>query len=151
GVQGPMTLFDFDPVAGTFTNVTPPSTVLDTSGSPSVETRMLALPTGQVLFSVDENQLAVYTPDGSPPASAQPTITSVKNNGDGTFTLTGTGLNGISEGGSWGDDAQMASNYPIVELTSGSTVYTARTFGWSSLVATGSTPVSTDFRLPPGV
>ena len=65
---------------------------------------------------------------------SQPVITDVSLNGDGTYTLTGTGLNGISEGASYGDDNEMASNYPIVELTNESTGQTsfARTSNWSS-------------------
>ena len=44
----------------------------------------------------------------------------------------------------------MDTNYPIIELKNGSgQVYFAQTFNWSSTgVATGSTPVTTDFSLP---
>src|SRR5207253_995559 len=43
-------------------------------------------------------------------------------------------------------------NYPLVRLTSGTTVYGARTFNWSrTSVATGSTPVTTEFILPQGL
>ena len=46
----------------------------------------------------------------------------------------------------------MATNYPIVRLTSGSNVYYARTYDWSSTgVQTGSTPESTQFVLPAGL
>ena len=45
----------------------------------------------------------------------------------------------------------MESNYPIVQLTSGSHVYYARTYNWSSTgVQTGSTPETTNFTLPTG-
>ena len=59
----------------------------------------------------------------------------------------------MSEGASYGDDAQMAENYPIVQLTSTTgNVYYARTFNWSSTgVATGTTPVTTQFALPAGL
>ncbi len=43
-------------------------------------------------------------------------------NGDGSYHLTGTQLNGMSEGASYGNELQMSSNYPIVRLT-GSTGY----------------------------
>jgi uncharacterized repeat protein (TIGR01451 family) len=116
---------------------------------------MLLLPTGQVLLGnqgsqYGDDQLYVYTPSGSPQAAWQPTISSVVANGGNSYTLTGTQLNGISAGASHGTSTQMATNYPIVELTSGSgQVYLATTFNWSSTgVATGSTPETTDFSLP---
>jgi hypothetical protein len=67
--------------------------------------------------------------------------------------LTGTQLTGISEGAAYGDDAEMSTNYPIVQLVSGSgQVYYARTYNWSSTgVATGSTVESTSFTLPSGL
>ena len=80
------------------------------------------------------------------------------SNGNGTFTLVGTGINGLSEGAAFGDDAQMASNYPLVRLTrtQDRAVSYARTFNWSSTgVATGKKTETTDFSLPrllsPGV
>src|SRR5262249_41774851 len=127
-----------------------------TTGGPDLsiapfKTRMLVLPSGQVLFSNSSDQLYVYSPDGSPSASWRPSITSVVGNGNG-YTLTGTQLNGLSEGASYGDDAEMSSNYPIVRLTdaAGHVTY-ARTFNWSSTgVATGSTSQTVQFTLPPG-
>ena len=64
--------------------------------------------------------------------------------------MTGTQLNGLSAGASYGTSTQMASNYPIIELKDKSgVVFFARTFNWSSTgVQTGSTPVTTDFTLP---
>jgi len=91
---------------------------------------------------VNPNQIYFYT-DSAPQAGWAPAITSVVNNGDGSYTLTGTQINGLTEGASTGDDVEMATNYPIVQLTdtrTGSTLY-GRTFNWSSVgVATGGTP-----------
>jgi uncharacterized repeat protein (TIGR01451 family) len=147
----PTRFFEFDPSDNSLTDVTP--TTPDLSSTPSYDTRLLVVPTGQVLYGSPLNkantQLYVYTPVGSPQAAWQPTIGSVASNGDGTFTLTGTQLNGLSAGASYGSPAEMDSNYPLVELqaTDGSGhEYFARTFNWSSTgVATGSTPVSTEF------
>jgi uncharacterized repeat protein (TIGR01451 family) len=147
GYGGPTHIFEFDPNDSSLTDVTP--SAVDLSKQPSWVTRMLVLPTGQALFTYGSNQLYVYTPAGAPQAAWQPTISSVANNGDGTFTLTGTQLNGLSAGASCGFAAEMDSNYPLVELqaTDGSGhEYFAQTFNWSSTgVATGSTPVSTEF------
>ncbi len=145
----PMKLFEYDPTANTYTDVTPSGSVINTSG-PAYTSRMLVLPSGQVLFTTSGNQLAVWTPNGNPNSSWKPTISDIADNGDGTYTLTGTQLNGLSEGASYGDDAEMSSNYPIVQLKDGSGhVYYARTSDWSSTgVATGSTSVTTKFKLP---
>jgi hypothetical protein len=149
----PTSILEFDPGANTYTDVTPASGIIGTSGA-AFNDRMLVLPTGQVLVTTGAGtRLAVYTPDGSFDPSVQPTISSVTDNGDGSFTLTGTQLNGINEGAAYGDDAQMSSNYPIVQITdsSGQVLY-ARTYHWSSTsVATGSTPETTQFTLPAGI
>jgi hypothetical protein len=147
-LTGPTTLFEFDPAANT---ITPVLNAPDTFGSAFVK-RMLMLPSGQVLYCNSSSQLYVYTPSGAALAASQPTIASVKSNGDGTFTLTGTQLNGVSEGAAYGDDAQMSSNYPLVRLTNAAGhVYYARTFGWTAGVATGTAAVSAHFVLPAGI
>jgi hypothetical protein len=151
---GPTELFDFDPTTNTITQLTsfPSQLSSDLSNIGSGVTRMLMLPSGQLLLSTHVNEW-IFTPTDSPIATSAPTISSISLNGDGTYTLTGTQLNGISEGANYGDDAEMAENYPIVQLTAASgNVYYARTFNWSSTgVATGSTPVTTQFALPAGL
>src|ERR1019366_2006292 len=90
------------------------------------EAMMLALPDGTVLYTqvqqdtygADNNDtLYIYTPDGVPLAAGKPVIKSITLNPDGSYHLVGTGLNGISEGAAFGDDAQMNSNYPLVRFT----------------------------------
>lgn len=144
----PTTIFEYDPGTNALTQVSSPS-----FGGPAFVGRMLMLPTGQVLWTNGNNQLYVYTPDGSPDPSWKPTITDVTDNGDGSFLLTGTQLNGISEGAAYGDDAEMSSNYPLVQLADGNgNVWYAPTSYWSNTgVATGDTPVSTYFTLPGGI
>ena len=148
---GPTQVFEFDPTTNppSYTNVTPPTTMMDLSGA-VFPTRMLMLPDGQVLMSNGYRQLAVYTPMGNPNNTWRPTVSNITPDGHGTYTLTGTQLNGISEGACYGDDAEMSSNFPIVRLVgTGNRVYYGRTFNWSSTgVATGSTPVTTQFTLP---
>jgi len=120
----------------------------DTSGTSHI---MLNLPDGNVLVSYGSSTIRVYQPGGVPVPAGKPTITSITPNADGSYHLTGTQLNGISQGSSFGDDAQMDSNYPLVRLiaASGEVTY-ARTFNWSSTgVQTGNQVVSTEFTLPP--
>lgn len=156
--------FDPDPAPGTFAAASLPSDV--NSDSDPLYTRMLVLPTGQVLLSTtyhvtggcspctQQEQVYLYTPDGSPQSAWQPTIASVTSLGGATYQLTGTQFNGVSEGGAFGDDAGASTNYPIVRLTKtgGAHVYYARTHDWDHTgVATGSTTVSTQFDLPSGM
>jgi len=147
----PTYFFEYDYTAGTngtFTEVAGP----DNSNFDNVDTypcRMLDLPDGTVLFS-DGNQSYIYIPDGVPLPAGKPTILNISPNFDGSYHLTGTGLNGISQGASYGDDAQMDSNYPLIRVTTGNgNVYYARTYNWSSTgVQTGTNIVSTEFKMP---
>jgi hypothetical protein len=147
--SGPTTVMEYDPVYQTI-SVVPPGAGLNLSGQ-EAQSRMLVLPSGQILFSTG-TQIYVYDPDSSPNPAWAPTISNIVNNGDGTYTLTGTQLNGMTEGATYGDDGEMASNYPLLGLTGADGTYQfARTFNWSSTdVQTGSTPVSTQFTLPGG-
>jgi hypothetical protein len=150
--NGPTHVYEFDPATNTYTDVTPALAGFSTS-APAYYFRMLVLPTGQVLLANASNQVAVYTPNGSPQNAWRPTISSIAFNGGSTFTLTGNQLNGLSEGASYGDDAEMSSNYPIIQLVDGNgNVYNARSFNWSSTgVATGTALVTTQFTLPAAV
>jgi hypothetical protein len=151
----PTHIYDYNPLTNMFTETEPPPFQGNTSLA-AEDFRMLALPDGRVALSSGfaSNQLYLYTPDsGANPAWA-PTISGITTGlVGGTFTLTGTQLNGITAGASFGDDAEMDSNYPIVEfLDHGGSYHFARTFNWTSTdVQTGSTLVATNFTLPPGV
>ncbi len=88
-------LYEYDPVADTFTSVG----TWDRSG---VTHTLLDLPDGTVLLSDGSSaSLHLYSPDGTPLASGKPTISSITQNGDGLYHLTGTLLNGISQGASF--------------------------------------------------
>ena len=162
GSPSPAFFFEYDPVANSWTPAPAPgnSTPGSTDSCSTYQSNMLDLPDGTVLYCHFEqanafyqaygDQLYVYTPDGPPLADGKPTITSITQNPDGSYLLVGTGLNGISEGAAFGDDAQMNSNYPLLRLidSNGNVTY-ARTFNWSSTsVMTGSQPVSTEFTAP---
>ena len=100
-------------------------------------------------FSSDA-EVWTYSENTGPNSSWEPTISGIAANG-GNFILSGTQLNGISEGASYGDDAQMATDYPMIQLTSGSGMVSyAETSNWSlpGTVQTGNTSMSTDFAAP---
>jgi hypothetical protein len=147
--------YEFDPVSNSFIAVNGPNG--PTENMPTYYSAMLDLPDGTVLMSRFNRQTYVYQPDGSPLAAGKPTIASITGNPDGSYHLTGTLLNGISEGACYGDDIQMDSNYPLVRLRDAAgNVYYARTFDWStSSVMTGNRVVSSEFvvatNVPAGV
>jgi hypothetical protein len=153
--DGPSYFYEYNYVSNEFTEApSPTSSTPGASFNPApFATSMLDLPDGTVLFvgGQDATSLYVYTPSGTPLAAGKPSISSITENSDGSYLLTGARLNGISQGAAYGDDEQMNSNYPLVRMTNNSTgnVYYARTYNWNSTgVMTGAKIVTTDFTLP---
>jgi hypothetical protein len=110
--------------------------------------RFLQLPNGQVLL-LEGPQMDLYTPSGAPQSAWRPTISGVQVYDMGTFLLSGTQLNGLTTGASFGDDFTMATNYPIAWLTDGSgNVHYLRTFGFDQMAPRPSTPGSCQFSVP---
>lgn len=147
---GSTSFYEYNPATKKITQTAGPTG--PTYGDVAYDMDLLALPDGGILLRAG-GSLYEYMPNGAPVPAGQPTITAITPNGDGTFQLAGTLLNGISEGASYGDDVQMASNYPIIRLTdSANNVTYARTYNWSSTgVMTGATPETTSFTLPLGL
>lgn len=152
--SNPTEIFDFDPKANTITQITAglPDPNLPYEGC--YPTRMLILPTGQLLFSDSSSQLWVYTPTtGEPNPLMRPLVTSITYQGGGNFVLGGYQLDGQSAGASYGDDDQMDSNYPIIRMVNSSgDVFYARTSNWSQ-IAVGNTAgyETVNFTLNSGV
>ena len=115
---------------------------------------MLALPTGQIWFTDGSGDIELYTTTGTYQSSWQPTISSVPTTlkrGGNNYKLVGTQLNGLSQGAAYGDDEQMATNYPLIRISNMETghVFYCKTRNFSTMgVATGPTPVSTYFQVP---
>ncbi len=112
----------------------------------------LVLPSGQIL-STDFSKIAeVYTPTGSPHSAWAPTITSYPAavNPGGSYKISGTQFNGLSQGAAYGDDVQTATNYPLVRITNGTTghVFYARTANHSTMSIAPGTSGSTTFTVP---
>jgi hypothetical protein len=60
-------------------------------------------------------------------------------------------FNGLSQGAMYGDDAQMATNYPLIRIINNAShhIFYARTYDPSTMaVATGKSKVSTHFEAP---
>jgi hypothetical protein len=147
----PTYFFELNPATNTIAAIANPPT----NGGPPYVGRLLLLPTGQVLFANGSTNIQVYTPAGSPDPVWAPTITSVPSSmvPGGTYTLYGRQITGLSQAVSYGDDAQMATNYPIIRVrnnTSGHVFY-CRTSNYSTMgVNTGTVIENAQFTIPSG-
>ena len=162
GFMSPSSFWEFgvdnvtprNPGAGTLTPVNNPSCA---SSVAAYQSRMLLIPTGEVLWDAGlsgggNTCVSVYTPnagDGTFNNVMRPpphifTISATALTWGGTYTLTGSMLTGFSQGAMYGDDAQMATNYPMVRITNNSTNHMCwgRTHNWAILT-------STQFDVPP--
>lgn len=151
----PCYFYEYNYTSETFTSVSAPGGGSNYGSTPFANS-MLDLPDGSVLFVGGQNSasLYVYQPSGTPLAAGQPVINNITENADGSYLLTGTGLNGISEGAMYGDDEQMACNYPLVRMTNNASgnVFYARTYDWTpGNVMTGAKTMTTEFALPPNL
>ena len=148
---GPTTFFLYDPATNKATITPGPSN----NGGACFTGRFLLLPSGEVLFSNQSSTVSILPSVGGAQAAWAPTITNCPDSlilGH-TYQIFGTQFNGLSQACSYGDDAQMATNYPIVRLqdTSGH-IYYLRTANHSTMaVATGAAQVSTFLSVPTNV
>jgi hypothetical protein len=122
------------------------------SGDSSYYGNMLLLPTGQVLFTDFSNDIEIYTAAGSYNPAWAPRIQSVPTtiSAGGSYLISGHLFNGLSQGAAYGDDAQAATNYPLVRITNRASghVFYSRTHGHSSMAVAFGGLVSTHFDVP---
>jgi hypothetical protein len=149
--QTPTTFLEWN--GSSLTVVPTPSTA---AGDSSWYGAMLNLPNGQILFSDLSQNLQIWTPAGSYQRAWQPTVSSVSTTlaPGSTYPISGTQFNGLSQGAAYGDDQQMATNYPLVRIVNSATghVFYCRTHDHSSMgVATGNALVSTQFDVPANI
>jgi hypothetical protein len=151
---GPTHFFEFDPAANTMTAVVDPPN----AAGPCFTGRMMLLPTGQVLFTSGSAGAYMYTstPSGVPDDDWRPEIVSCPTvlRAKQTFTLHGEQLTGLSQAVSYGDDAGLATNYPLVRIRNRKTghIRYCRTFNHSTMgIGTGETTQYTSFKVPAGM
>lgn len=145
--KGPTVFLEYDPKTNTAVIVAGPAN----SAEPCYRGRLLLLPTGQVLYSDNSPHVEVYTPDGAPDPGWRPTITACPPTivQGRTYTVSGTQLNGLSQAVSYGDDAQMATNYPLVRVRQGPRTTYLRASNVTTMgVATGAKTVSVHITVP---
>src|SRR5206468_678097 len=132
--------------------LTPVPATPQSPGNAAYGTRMVLLPTGQVLYTDGSTDVEIYTPGGSANAAWAPTITSVRTilRPGLTYPIIGTQFNGLSQGASYGDDAQAATNYPLVRITNRATghVFYARTHDHSTMAVASPDLASTHYDVP---
>lgn len=127
-----------------------------TSGSSSNFTgNLIPLPTGQILWDNSQysTEVAVYTPQGSANTSWLPVVSSVSSTltlGSKGNAISGTNFNGFDLGGAYGDDAQAATNFPLVRITNNSTadVCFARSYGFSTMGVWTQGTTNAEFDVP---
>jgi Kelch motif len=117
--------------------------------------RMLVVPTGQVLFSAGSPAIEIYTPVGEADDEWRPRITEHPRDlrPGHSYVIHGERFNGMTQAVAYGDDATMATNYPIIRLISeDARVHYCRTFDHATMaVATGHRRVHTRFTVPAGL
>src|SRR4029079_16015700 len=173
----PSHFFEFDG-----TNLTQVADSPNAASFISYQGRMLLLPSGEVLltaYNQGGNQLLqpnartnrpiktpsvplqdladvmLYSNGGAPQDAWRPVITKAPSTvlPGNTYAISGTLFNGFSEGATYGDDAQMSTNYPLVRIRNQATghVLYARTHNHSRMgvEAVGSGEiVTTQFDVP---
>ena len=111
---------------------------------------MLVLPTGQILLTDFFNDIEIFTPSkGGGDSGDPPEIDGVPSSviRGRSYRISGHGFNGVSQGAAYGDDAQAATNYPLVRITNKATghVFYARTHDHSSMAVASHERVYTYF------
>jgi hypothetical protein len=160
---GNSTFYEFDLKTNTFL----PSSIAAPPGftqGNSESGRMLAAASGHVFYmrSGEPGEMWFYVPQGTYDPNWAPVITKVTDNGiclgclnrGQTYVVSGAQLNGLSGGAAYGDDAQSASNYPLVLIEHCATgnKYFARTHDFSTMgVATGINVVTAQFTVTPNI
>jgi hypothetical protein len=166
GFNSPSTFWEFNSSILTPQNTGPaaPTQTVNqpqcNSGAPNTtnvaafQGRMVLIPTGQILWDANPGCAAVYqtTTVGNPNPVMRPPphINSISSTsitrGTNGYTLTGSMFRGVSQGAAYGDDAQSATNFPLVRITNDATGNRcfARTHDWAIRI-------STQFDVPPAV
>ena len=123
------------------TNLTEVAAPADSIYDSSYNINFLLLPSGEVMETDFSADIELYTQASTGPSchdhgSPPPELASLPSTlwRGRTYTFSGEQLHGISAGISYGDDAQAATDYPIVQITNRATghVQYGRTHGFSN-------------------
>lgn len=150
--QGPVHYVEFDGTA--LHEVAAPASAQADS---SFNVNLLLLPTGEVLSTDFSGDVEIYTPTGAPRRRWAPELEGscglhVLQAGQ-SATIHGERLHGLSSAVAYGDDAQAATNYPLVRITNRATghVAFARTHGFDNFRIGPHAEGSATFDVPSGI
>jgi hypothetical protein len=135
----------------TFTRV---GDVANSSKLSSFEMNFLVLPTGEILgVETDFPNIEIFPAVCCAKPGWAPVITSLSKRKmvpNGTYTVSGQRLSGLTYGASYGDDEQASTNYPLVRITNNGTrhIFYAQTVNFTSASVAPGAVSSTDFTLP---
>lgn len=124
----------------------------DAANIGAYEDNFLVLPTGQVLDVSQAGNIQIYTPlAGSPQPGWAPVVSFAPScvSPGGTYVLSGSQLNGLTEGSYFGDDVQGATNFPLVKIVNNATghVFYAKSFNHSTRSIAPGASVTTNFTV----
>lgn len=143
---------EYDPVANTLTTTVNSS---QCPGDSSFVGHLMIIPTGQIASVSFETSIHLYNPSPGVVANVAPTIIPASNaylGGSKNNILYGIQLNGLSGNNAYGDDYQMATNYPLIRFTdSTNKVYYGFTHDDSSHSIAPGTISFTKFDLNPAM
>jgi len=133
--------------------------VSDTTQAPSTssfEGNLMMLPTGQAIWDNSQdtpNEVSIWTEKGKVNKKWLPVVSSVSTTltvGSTGNAISGTNFNGFDLGGQYGDDAQEATNFPLVRITNTKTgdVCFGRSYDFSTMGVWTSGSTSAEFDLP---
>ena len=117
---------------------------------------MLLLPTGQILFTDLSNDVEIYTPTITEhherlKRRIAPLIFFAPHEikPGRSYEISGIRFNGVTQGAAFGDDEQMATNFPLVRITNLKThhVFYSRTHDHSSMAVASDAEVSTHVEI----
>jgi hypothetical protein len=169
GKHPPSTFYEFDLKTNKFLPTPiPPPPGFRAGSSTSEDGRMLVVSSGHVLFihnGSPSEEMGFYVPQGTYEPLWTPFVNSigVPISSDkkytiyrgGPYIVSGTQLNGLSQGAYFGDENQAATNYPLVQIENCQTghKFFARTYNFSTMgVATGPlTIVSATYMVTPNI
>jgi len=112
---------------------------------------MLVLPTGEIFWTDINGAAYVYKSAGAANPAWAPRIVTDESTltlkRGKTYRISGHNFNGFSQGAAYGDDAQAATNFPLVRITNRATghVFYARTHDHSTMAVAYAGIASTQY------
>jgi hypothetical protein len=111
------------------------------------------LPDGSMLVAdAGFHEFYIYRPTGALPAQyARPSITTVSAPVNGLYTLSGTTLNGLTNGANRDDEGHPFTSFPIVVLKRGTSTWYGDVRSTSAMSIASGAASTIQFALPPGI